>query len=156
MLLPLSEVVTAFKRFVPCIVVYVPVHVLAGLPVGPELLWVLPLAALMTILAAGFAVIVSALQVYFRDLKSFLPFVLRLGLYVSPVLYLASEVPERYEVLLDINPIGQLLAAWSDVLYSGQAPSTHQLLIASAWAFGAFIVGALFFMSREREFAVRL
>jgi teichoic acid transport system permease protein len=156
MLLPLSTVVTAFKRFLPCVFVYVPVHLLAGLPVGPELLWVIPLAGLLTVLAAGFAIIVSALQVYFRDLKSFLPFVLRLGLYVSPVLYLASEVPARYEILLDVNPIGQLLAAWSDVLYAGQAPSVHQLLIASAWAFGSFVVGALFFMSREREFAVRL
>ena len=156
MLLPLSTVVTAFKRFIPCVVVYIPVHLLSGLPIGPHLLWIVPLVGLMTILAAGFATIVSALQVYFRDLKSFLPFVLRLGLYISPVLYLASEVPDKYKLLLDINPIGQLLAAWSDVLYAGQAPSVHELAFACAWSFGAFIVGALFFMSREREFAVRL
>jgi hypothetical protein len=49
-----------------------------------------------------------------------------------------------------------LLAAWSDVLYAGHAPSVHELVLGCAWAFGAFVAGALFFMSREREFAVRL
>jgi teichoic acid transport system permease protein len=156
MLLPLADVVTAFKRFVPCIIVYIPVHILAGLPVGPQLLWVIPLVALMTILAAGFAMIVSALQVYFRDLRSFLPFVLRLGLYISPVLYLASEAPHRYAILLNVNPVGQLLAAWSDVLYAGHAPSVHEMVVGTAWSVGVVTVGALFFMSREREFAVRL
>src|SRR3712207_6612610 len=43
-LLPLSSVVTAFKRFLPCIAVYVPVHAIAGLPVRPVMLWVVPLA----------------------------------------------------------------------------------------------------------------
>ena len=45
-------------------------------------------------LAAGLAMLVAALQVYFRDLKNFLPYFLRIWLYASPVLYYASEVPE--------------------------------------------------------------
>ena len=60
-------------------------------------------------LAAGFSMLVSALQVYFRDLKSFLPYLLRVWLYVSPVLYYADEMPAQYQFLLDVNPIGQLL-----------------------------------------------
>ena len=39
--------------------------------------------------------LVSALQVYFRDVKNFLPYFLRVWLYASPVLYYADEVPER-------------------------------------------------------------
>ena len=61
-------------------------------------------------------------QVYFRDLSNFLPYVLRIWLYVSPVLYYADEVPDRYKWLLDVNPLGGLLTAWSDVLNAGQAP----------------------------------
>ena len=38
----------------------------------------------------------------------------------------------------------------------GLAPTTEQLAVASAWSFGLLIVGFLFFVSREREFAVRL
>ena len=111
---------------------------------------------IMIVLAAGLAMIVSALQVYFRDLKNIIPYALRLGLYVSPILYFAEEMPQEYKWLLNANPLGQLLAAWSDVIIIGIAPSPTQLAVACAWAFGLFLAGFLFFVSREREFAVRL
>ena len=155
-LLPLASVVIAFKRFLPTVLVYLPVHLALGLPVGPELLWLLPLVALLVVLASGLSMIVAALQVYFRDLKSFMPYLLRVWLYGSPVLYYAYEMPEQYRWLLDVNPLGQLLAAWSTVLDQGQAPTSHQLLIAAAWAFGFLVIGFVYFVSREREFAVRL
>jgi teichoic acid transport system permease protein len=99
---------------------------------------------------------VSSLQVYFRDLASFLPYLLRVWLYISPVLYYADEVPERYQILLSINPLGQLLTAWDEALNAGRAPGLDSMIIASVWAFGVLIAGFLFFVSREREFAVRL
>jgi ABC-type polysaccharide/polyol phosphate export permease len=155
-LLPLSAVVTAFKRFVPTVAIYLPVHLLSHRPVTLELLWVLPIAALFLVLAAGLAMIVSAAQVYFRDLKDFLPYALRVWLYVSPILYYAHEVPERYKVVIAVNPLGALLTAWSDVIDNGVAPSLPELAVGAAWAIGLFVAGGLFFISREREFAVRL
>jgi teichoic acid transport system permease protein len=155
-LLPLSSVVSAAKRFVPTMIIYVPIHIASGLGGGPVLLWVIPLVALLVVMATGLAMIVSALQVYFRDLKNLMPYLLRVWLFASPVLYFAHEMPEKYQFLLYVNPLGQLLSAWSDVLNAGQAPSTESLLVASAWAFGLLITGFLFFVSREREFAVRL
>ena len=86
----------------------------------------------MIVLAAGLAMIVSALQVYFRDLKNIIPYALRLGLYVSPILYFAEEMPQEYRWLLNANPIGQLLAAWSDAIILGISPTTTQLVVACA------------------------
>jgi teichoic acid transport system permease protein len=155
-LLPVASVIIAFMRFLPTVAIYTPVHLALGLPVGSELLWLLPLVGLLVVLASGLSMIVAALQVYFRDLKSFMPYLLRVWLYSSPVLYYAYEMPEQYRFLLDINPLGQLLAAWSNVLDEGIAPTSEQLLFASAWAFGFLVVGFVYFVSREREFAVRL
>ena len=155
-LLPMGSVISAVKRFLPCIVLYVPVHLASGLPIGPELLWVLPLFALLVVMASGLAMIVGALQVYFRDLKDFMPYLLRIWLFASPVLYFASEMPDKYQFLLYANPLGQLLSAWSDVINGGGSPTAEQLLVAAAWAFGLLLAGFLFFVSREREFAVRL
>jgi teichoic acid transport system permease protein len=155
-LLPVASVITSFMRFVPTVIIYAPVHILAGLPVGPHLLWLLPLVFLLTVLATGFTLFVSAAQVYFRDLANFLPYALRVWLYMSPVLYYASEVPERYKWLLDANPLASLLTAWSEVLHGGHAPAAGDVALGAAWAFSIFVAGALFFISREREFAVRL
>jgi ABC-type polysaccharide/polyol phosphate export permease len=155
-LLPLGSVISAVKRFLPTIVIYIPLHFASGLPLGPHLLWVIPLFALLVVMATGLAMIVAALQVYFRDLKDFMPYLLRVWLFASPVLYFADQMPEKYQFLLYVNPLGELLAAWSDVINLGGTPSVEELAVASAWAFGLLITGFIFFVSREREFAVRI
>ncbi len=155
-LLPLSSVITAFKQFLPTMVIYIPVHLLSGLPVGLHLLWVIPIVAILTILAAGLSMFVAAAQVYFRDLKSLLPYVLRVWLYASPVLYFTSEIPDRYRWLLYANPLASTLSAWSDVLHGGGAPQAWAVLVGTGWALALLLAGALYFVSREREFAVRI
>ncbi len=156
MLLPLSSVIVAIKRFIPTVVVYIPIHIASGLPLNLNILWVIPLLVEMVMLALGLSLFVAALQVYFRDLASFLPYLLRVMLYSAPVLYFASRVPDRYQILVDLNPIGRMLSAWDQVLHFGQTPGLHNMLVATAWAVGSLVLGALYFMSREREFAVRL
>ena len=81
---------------------------------------------------------------------------LRIWLYVSPVLYYAEDVPDGYRWILDVNPLGGLLTAWSDVLNQGHAPEAWSMLLGLFWSVGVFVVAGLFFLSREREFAVRL
>src|SRR3954464_10975203 len=152
MLLPMSSVLASFMRFLPTLVIFAIVHTWYGLPVNVHLLWVVPLVALTALQAAGFATLVAAGQLSLRPLSSFLPYLLRVWMYISPVLYFAKEVPDNYSVLLKINPMASLLTAWSDVIIFGRRPPMHDLAIGAAWAFGVVIVGSLFFMSREREF----
>ena len=116
----------------------------------------IPLLALHVVQASGASMLVAALHVYFRDIKNFLPYLLRVWLYMCPILYYAHEVPHGWNWLVDLNPLGGLLTAWSDVLNRGVAPEQSSLLLAVAWSFGIFIAGAAYFVSREREFAVRL
>jgi ABC-type polysaccharide/polyol phosphate export permease len=156
LLLPGASVITAFKRFLPTIVIFLPVYFFADIPFGPELLWLFPVFLLFGLLATGMAALVAAGQVYFRDLKNFLTYALRMWLYGSPILYFAHEVPERYDFLLLLNPLAPLLTAWSDVIDFGRAPNPGDLALGAAWGLAFFVAGALFFISREREFAVRL
>jgi teichoic acid transport system permease protein len=95
-------------------------------------------------------------QVYFRDLTNFLRYMLRIWLYLSPVLYTAAMVPEKYKPFLYANPLYPPLTALNEAVNLGQTPSVRLLLLSLAWAVGALVVGGLFFISREREFAVRL
>jgi ABC-type polysaccharide/polyol phosphate export permease len=155
-LLPLSTVITAFTRFIPTFLIYIPIHIISGLPITLNLLYLIPVVLLLAFVSAGFAMFVAALQVYFRDVKSFLPYMLRIWLYASPVLYYATEVPHHWDWLLKVNPIGSLLAAWSIVLQKGQPAPPVDMAFGLAWAIVIFVAGALFFISRERDFAVRL
>lgn len=155
-LLPISSVVTAFLRFVPTFLIYVPVHLITGLPVGPELLWLIPIMLILVVFAAGMTMLVAAGQVYFRDIKNFLPYATRIWLYATPILYYAREVPDRYDWMLSVNPLAPIITSWSAVIDEGATPPLDDMLLATAWAVGVFVVAAVFFVSREREFAVRL
>lgn len=156
LLLPLSSVIDHFLRFVPTMGVYAIVHVASGQPVGANQLYAIPLLALFVLVAGGMATIVATAQVYFRDLAQFLPYLLRVWLYLSPVLWYADELPKKYEVFLWLNPIGALLKAWSEALVFAQPPDGAAFAVGAAWGVGLTLAGSLFFMSRERDFAVRL
>jgi ABC-type polysaccharide/polyol phosphate export permease len=155
-LLPLSSVLTGFMRFLPTMGVYAVMHVIAGLPIGLHLLWVIPVFAVLAVFTMGVCTLVAAAQVYFRDVSNFLPYFNRIWMYGSPVLYYYDEVPERLRWIIDLNPVTPMLAMWSEVLNRGHAPSLDLMLWGIAWAVAAFVAGTLFFISREREFAVRL
>jgi teichoic acid transport system permease protein len=155
-LLPISSVITAFFRFLPTMLIYIPVHIASGLPFGPEMLWLFPILLILVVFATGVTMLVAAGQVYVRDLKSFLPYATRVWLYSTPILYYANEVPERYDWVLAVNPLAPIITCWSTVIDTADAPPTGDLLLACAWAIGTFLVAAVFFVSREREFAVRL
>src|SRR3954469_6670463 len=149
-LLPLSAVITSFMRFrptraiyLPTRVIYIPIPFAPALPVNANPLWVLPILALLLLLACGLSMLVAAGQVYFRDLANFLPYMLRIWLYISPVLYFAAEVPQKYKWILDVNPLGGLLTAWSDAL-RGFAPPPGALLPGLAWGIGLFLAAGLF------------
>ena len=155
-LLPLASVMTAFMRFLPTLVVYAVVHAVAGLPVGWHLLWAIPIIGLLTLFAAGAAMFAATAQVYFRDVANFLPYLTRIWLYTSPVLYYADEVPGKFKPILAANPLYPMLSALSDVVNRAETPSLGLFGWGLLWAVGVFVLGALFFVSREREFAVRL
>ena len=61
----------------------------------PQLLWAFPILAFLVVFALGMAMLVAAVQVYFRDMANFLTFT-RIWLYASPVIY-ADEVPDRFK-----------------------------------------------------------
>lgn len=155
-LLPLSAVLTGLMRFLPTLLIYAILHVASGLPIGPQLLWMIPIIGILTIFTAGIAMLVAAAQVYFRDVSSFLPYFMRIWMYGTPILYFYNEVPERIKPIINLNPLTPLFTAWSDVLTLGISPPLKFMAWGLACAIVALVVGALFFISRERDFAVRL
>jgi teichoic acid transport system permease protein len=155
-MLPVSAVVVAVLRFLPTLVVALAIHAILGLAFTWQMLWAIPILLIAIVMSLGMAILISCINVYFRDISSMLPYLTRSLLYLSPILYEASKISgsiKRYEI---VNPIFYLLDAWSRVMVHGEAPTTKGLLHATIFAFTIFIVGTYFFLSRERDFAVRL
>ena len=171
LLLPFSAVRTAFRRFLPTLIVFLFFFTAfwwAGTRAeGPQALhfgWAqllgIPALGLIVVFSAGLAALFATLQVYFRDTTSFLPYFNRIWLYASPVLYtpemLVRRLPESLEPFVWLNPMYPLLGVWNEAVVEARVPSPSLWAGAVAWALIAIVGGSLFLMSREREFAVRL
>lgn len=156
LLMPLSSVRTAFFRFLPPLAVYFLIHALTGQPWSWKMLLSLFFLGCMTAFAAGLAALFATLQIYFRDTLSFLPYFLRIWLYLSPVLWFIEEVPGRLAPFMKFNPLYSVLGGFTDLLVRSQVPPPHIWVMAVVWSVIMVAGGFLFFISREREFAVRL
>jgi len=155
-MLPLSAVVIAFLKFLPTLVVAFVIHAVVGLSYSWQMLWAIPILLIALLLATGLAILFSCINVYFRDISSILPYLTRSLLYLSPILYEASTVADSIKQFQIVNPIFYLLDSWSRVMVHAQAPELFSVLHALIFAFVIFGIGTYFFLSRERDFAVRL
>ena len=107
----------------------------------------------------GLAALFATCQVYFRDTSSFLPYFLRLWMYLSPVLWMPEMLSQdgpRPAVAGRAQPDVPDATGYANLLQGQAYPPLWMWIAAAAWAIGTVIVGFLFFISREREFAVRL
>jgi teichoic acid transport system permease protein len=113
----------------------------------------------------GTAAFMATLNVYFRDTGNFLPFLLRLWMYLSPVLWTPDDLdamlsqtpfPRAGEVLVQLNPVFSMLTGYTDLLQNDTWPPTYMWLASAGWALASVVIGFLFFISRERDFAVRV
>lgn len=155
-MLPISATVIALFKFIPTLIVFGVIHVLIGLPYSWQMLWAIPILAIALVMALGMAILISCINVYFRDISSMLPYLTRSLLYLSPILYVASSISDRIKTFEIANPIFYLLDSWSQVMVYAQAPTVFAMVHASVWALSLFTIGSYFFLSRERDFAVRL
>ncbi len=156
LILPISSVLIALYRFLPSIVVYFAFHLITKQPVSLNQLYAIPAFLMIFIFAIGVATLLATLQIYFRDLRSFLPYLSRIFLYATPVLYYADTVPENLEFLKYVNPLFGMFGAWGEALVRGGVPDTSLWVSGLIWSLGTFFLGTFVFLSREREFAVRI
>jgi ABC-type polysaccharide/polyol phosphate export permease len=155
-MLPMSAALVSLIRFLPTMAVFLMIKAVFGLPFTLQMLWAIPIVAIAFLLALGLAILFSCINVYFRDIATFLPYFNRSWLYLSPILYEASALKPKLRPLEHVNPLFPLLDSWSRVMVHGEAPKFSELGVSLLWAIGFLLVGTYFFLSREREFAVRV
>ena len=107
--------------------------------------------ALLTALAAGLWL--SAMNAVYRDVQYAVPFLTQFWLFITPVAYPASLVPERFRWLFGLNPMAGVVEGFRWALLGKARPDVALLALSSA-AVVALLLGGLFYFRRmEREIA---
>lgn len=121
-------------------------------PVSSSLAW-LPLFLSGTcVFTSGLGLVLSALNVQYRDVKYVVPFFTQMMFFVTPVLYPMSRVPPHLQLLLALNPMAGMVEGFRHALLG--TPMSWQLTLASCGEIVLLFVAGLFFFRRmERTFA---
>lgn len=159
LLIPLSSVRTGFIHFLPTIPLYLLIHLLVGGKWSFNMFAGSYFLACILVFGMGLSAIVATLTVYFRDFSNFLPYLMRLWMYLSPVLWQPQQMagrPPALRAVVAANPMFSMLGGYTRLIQNGHWPPLHTFLTAAVWAVASVVVGFLYFISREREFAVRV
>jgi len=121
-------------------------------PLTPAVLW-LPVFLLGAILAAsGTGLILSALNVSFRDVKYAVPFMVQMGLFVTPVIYPVRYVPAKWQALMGLNPMAGVVIGFRHALLGSEA-SWQVIAVSLCTSVILFVAGLLIFRRMEAKFA---
>jgi lipopolysaccharide transport system permease protein len=154
MIMPIATVVVAFVDFLIsfCILLLL----MAWYRFMPD--WriiVLPLFALLTFFASlGPALWITSLNVKYRDFRYIVPFLVQLGLYVSPVGFSISVVPEQWRLVYSLNPMVGVIDGFRWCILGGQSDLYLQGLLVSIAVIAILLwLGVHRFRKTENDFA---
>ncbi len=152
--LPLASALSALFTFGLSALAFIIMYgILAGLPPWTAVLTPLLLIPLW-ILCLGFSFLLSGLSAYFRDLGQIVPLATTAVLFLSPVFYPETAIPQALRpVIQAVSPLGIILPASKDLLFYGRVPAMGPLLIYTLIALVVLSIGYWFYGKASRGFA---
>jgi lipopolysaccharide transport system permease protein len=109
------------------------------------------LLALMTALAVGLWL--SALNVRYRDVGHAIPFLIQIWMFLSPVAYPVSLVPEKWRLLYSLNPMAGVIEGFRWALLGKESPDFKLIAVSTAVVVVLLLGGLVYFKRIERTFA---
>ena len=135
------------------------VAMMFAIPLGTQLIeatWTLPLIIVeLFALAVGISFLLAALYVKFRDMSFIWELVLQIGFYATPILYPLNLVPERWQQLMLLNPMAQIIQDARYLLVTPQTitATTTTRLISITIIAAISILATIYFKKASRNFA---
>lgn len=156
LIIPMSVVNGAFMNMIFTMVVVFGALIVSGIGISRYIIFLPIIMILEYLLALGISFIVSALNVYFRDLEHILGIVTMAWMYMTPILYDINMVPENLQSIFKLNPMTPIILAFRDVLYYKTMPDLSNMGLIFIWSIGFIIVGYALFQKLKKGFAEEL
>ena len=113
---------------------------------------IIPVVLMLFLLAAGGAMLMGALNVFFRDFSHLTSVLLRALFYLTPIIYPPDLIGPKAAMFLRMNPVFYPVVAGRDVLYYGRVPAPEDWAIGFLAAGLVFCLGLIVFTSTENRF----
>jgi lipopolysaccharide transport system permease protein len=155
-IIPLATTVSGIADFAISVGLLAVLMLFYGVIPGAAIIWLPAFVLLMVIAALGVGFWLSALNVEYRDVRYAIPFINQFWLFLTPVVYPSSLVPERWQILYGLNPMVGVIDGFRWALLGiGNGPSP-MLAVSTVIAIALFGGGIFWFQRREQTFVDRL
>jgi len=152
--IPLAAVLAAFLDFLIAAAAFVLLLIVYRVPPTWNLLYLIPIVAIQILFTVGVSLLLSAFTVLYRDVRHTLPLVIQIWMFVTPILYPASVVPERWRAwYFSLNPMAAIIDGYRRAILQQRPPQLSYLLLAAAVSCLLVWLGYKYFKHLEREFA---
>ncbi len=154
LIIPASSVIVGLVDFFISFVILAVLMIWYSYMPGWQIL-TLPLFLALAFLASfGFGLWFAALNVKYRDFRYIVPFVVQFGLYISPVGFSSSVVPEKWRLLYSLNPMVGVIDGFRWAILGGNTSLYWPgFLLSMALTLLVFALGIRYFRNTERTFA---
>jgi lipopolysaccharide transport system permease protein len=130
-ILPLTYIVASLFDFLIASTVVIALLIYYHVPLTLNVLYVLPIMIILTMFIIAAALVLSAVQVRFRDVGVAVPVALQVWMFASPVLYPLTAVPLRLRPLYQLNPMAGIIESLRRVVLHGVAPDIGVLSVSA-------------------------
>jgi ABC-type polysaccharide/polyol phosphate export permease len=152
MVFPLSAVASQLFDFAIASVVVVAGAVIAGVGVRGHILWVPVLLLMMVAQAAGLALLLSAANLFYRDVKYLVEILITFGIFFTPVFY-DVDLFGPLGHLLFLNPLAPIIVGFSDAVVAHRSPELGWLLYSGCVSASLAFIAPRIFRAVEPKFA---
>lgn len=151
-LVPLASILARIVDLLVALVMLIGLMIYFRIGVTSELLMVPVLIVLLALLALGLGMWTSALNVKYRDVGLALPVFIQLWMFVSPVVYPTTLVPERWRLVYSLNPLVGIIEGFRAALF-GKSFNWPALGISAIVTLALLVYAGFVFKRREKTFA---
>ncbi len=158
LIVPLSSVISALIKFGVQLILLIGTLIfflVRGENVNPQMdfFWLLPfLFVLMMFIGLALGIIISSLTTKYRDLSNMVPFAVQLLMYATPVIYPASVIPDKFQWILQINPLTPIIESIRFIFLGSDKISWSLLGYSFVFTLVTMIIGLVLFNKTERNF----
>lgn len=152
-ILPISTVTSCLVNFLISCVIILLFCIGGGLGISIHLLWLPLIAIIQYIMLLGFTFILSAIEMYMRDIEHIVNFILSMAFYATPILYTPDIFPDKLSWVIKLNPMAYLVNAYRSIFFYKEIPDLIGLGIISIFSILIFVVGYVVFEKLQKGFA---
>ena len=138
--------------FYSCLVL-IPFFIFYKVALTPLILWVIPIFVIQLIFTAALSLLISAFNLFYRDIQYLLTLVVSLWFYLTPVIYPVEQFPQKYRFIFSLNPMSVIINAYRQVIFTNSPPNYNSLGAVAIFSLLFFVTAFLIFKKLEGKFA---